>query len=102
MAQFHSYLPMPFCAGTEAKTIPYSQNSPGKNRQKHNNKICYSRLFPNPPKKVENDQCGMKYEKELVQKSVHVILSESFYGQDLSVVYNQVLERIIMRIQSCS
>lgn len=31
-AQFHSNLPVPFCTGAETKTIPYSQNKPGKGR----------------------------------------------------------------------
>ena len=79
MAQFHPYLPMPFCAGTETKTIPYTQNSPGKGCQEHNNKICYSGFFPNPPKKVENDQGGMKYEKEFIQESIHLLLSDAPY-----------------------
>ncbi len=78
MAQFHPYLPMPFCAGTEAKTIPYPQNGPGKNCQEHNNQVGSSCFLPNPAKKVENDQGGMKYEKELVQESIHVFLSNSF------------------------
>jgi hypothetical protein len=89
MAQFCPYLPMPFCAGTETKTIPYPQNSPGKNRQEHNNQVCKPGFFPNPPKKVENYQGGMKYEKELVQKSIHVILGDSFYDQDLSAIYKR-------------
>ena len=91
MPQLCPYLPMPFCAGTEAKTIPYTQNSPGKSCQEHNNQVCKPGFFPNPPKKIETDQGGMKYEKELVQKSIHVILRDSFYGQDLSAIYNQAL-----------
>jgi len=81
---------MPFCAGTETKTIPDTQNGPGKGCREHNNQVCYSGFSPDPPKKDENYQRGMKDEKEFVQKSIHVILRDSFYSQDLSAIYNRL------------
>lgn len=81
---------MPFCAGTETKTIPDTQNGPGKSCQEHNNQVCCPGFSPNPPQKDENYQDGMKHEKELVQKSIHVILRDSLSSQDLSAIYNRL------------
>ena len=82
MAQLSPYLPMPFCAGTEAKTVPDTQNGPGKSCQEHNNQVCYPGFSPNPPQEDENDQGGMKYEKEFVQKSIHAIFRNPLFDQD--------------------
>lgn len=87
MAQFSPYLPMPFCAGAETKTIPYAQDCPGKGCQEYNNKICSPGSSPDPPKKNENYQGRMKYEKKFVQESIHVIFKNTFYDQDLGIFY---------------
>lgn len=66
MPQFHPDLPMPLGAGTEAETIPQSQDKPGKNRKRKYNEVGLPDSFPNPSQEIEQNQTGMENKKEFI------------------------------------
>jgi len=71
MAEFYPHLPVPISKRAVTKTIPYSQDGPGKARKKHDYQTGEPCLSPDPSEKDEEDQYGMKHEKKFIQKSVH-------------------------------
>jgi hypothetical protein len=62
---------MPICTRAVAKSIPDSEEKPGKGGQQEKDQVGQPRFFPDPTKDIEQDYTCMKHKEKDIQKGIH-------------------------------